>query len=48
MEEAFAQGPAGCGTRCRRIPGARRHLVPGVGGALLWTHTGPILRTLFG
>ncbi|MCK7626567.1 alpha/beta hydrolase [Streptomyces sp. RS10V-4] len=29
-----------------RIPGARRHLVPDTGGALLWTHTGPVLTTL--
>ncbi|MGG2461297.1 alpha/beta fold hydrolase [Streptomyces sp. RGM 3693] len=29
-----------------RIPGARRHLVPGAGGALLWTDPGPILTTL--
>lgn len=31
-----------------RIPGAVRHLVPGVGGAVLWTHAEPILRTLLG
>ncbi|MGW1837959.1 alpha/beta fold hydrolase [Streptomyces sp. NPDC002067] len=29
-----------------RIPGARRHLVPGAGGALLWTHAAPVLTTL--
>lgn len=29
-----------------RIPGARRHVVPGAGGALLWTHAERILRTL--
>ncbi|KUL38958.1 alpha/beta hydrolase [Streptomyces sp. NRRL F-4489] len=29
-----------------RIPGARRHLIPEAGGALLWTHTEPILTTL--
>lgn len=29
-----------------RIPGARRELVDGIGGALLWTHAGPILRKL--
>ncbi|MGN9845530.1 alpha/beta fold hydrolase [Nonomuraea sp. H19] len=33
-------------TLALRIPGARRHLVPGAGGAVLWTHAGPILRTL--
>ncbi|MFI6433240.1 alpha/beta fold hydrolase [Rhodococcus oryzae] len=31
-----------------RIPGAVRHLVPGIGGAVLWTHAEPILRTLVG
>ena len=29
-----------------RIPGARRHIVPGIGGAVLWTHAEPILRSL--
>nr|WP_243274977.1 alpha/beta hydrolase [Streptomyces albus] len=29
-----------------RIPGARRHLLPGVGGALLWTHAADVLRAL--
>jgi pimeloyl-ACP methyl ester carboxylesterase len=29
-----------------RIPGARRHVVPGIGGAVLWTHAKPILRSL--
>ncbi|MFD1828167.1 MULTISPECIES: alpha/beta fold hydrolase [Streptomyces] len=31
-----------------RIPGAVRHVVPGIGGALLWTHAEEILRTLLG
>ncbi|TMR28626.1 alpha/beta hydrolase [Nonomuraea zeae] len=35
-------------TLARRIPGARRHLVPGAGGAVLWTHAEPILRALLG
>ncbi|MFF4948975.1 alpha/beta fold hydrolase [Streptomyces chattanoogensis] len=30
----------------RRIPGAVRHLVPGIGGAVLWTHADAVLRTL--
>lgn len=30
------------------IPGARRHIVPGIGGAVLWTHAETILRTLLG
>ncbi|GAB7039652.1 hypothetical protein JCM9533A_35020 [Catenuloplanes niger JCM 9533] len=33
-------------TLAARIPGARRHVVPDAGGALLWTHAGPILDTL--
>ncbi|WP_227998670.1 alpha/beta fold hydrolase [Nocardia australiensis] len=31
-----------------RIPEARRHIVPGIGGAVLWTHAETILRTLLG
>ncbi|MEE1736311.1 alpha/beta hydrolase [Streptomyces sp. BE147] len=31
-----------------RIPGARRHVVPGIGGALLWTHSEEILTSLLG
>lgn len=31
-----------------RIPGARRHLLPDVGSALLWTHAELILRRLLG
>ncbi|MGW1375600.1 alpha/beta fold hydrolase [Streptomyces sp. NPDC002446] len=30
----------------RRIPGAVRHLVPGIGGAVLWTHAEDVLHTL--
>jgi pimeloyl-ACP methyl ester carboxylesterase len=29
-----------------RIPGARRHVAPGIGGAVVWTHAKPILRSL--
>ncbi|MFG3548481.1 alpha/beta fold hydrolase [Streptomyces sp. NPDC047725] len=29
-----------------RLPDARRHVVPGAGGALLWTHAEPVLRAL--
>ncbi|MCI3153602.1 MULTISPECIES: alpha/beta fold hydrolase [Streptomyces] len=29
-----------------RIPGARRHTVPGAGGSLLWTHPVPVLTSL--
>lgn len=31
-----------------RLPGARRHVVPGIGGAVLWTHAEEILRSLLG
>ncbi|SEB83704.1 Pimeloyl-ACP methyl ester carboxylesterase [Streptomyces misionensis] len=31
-----------------RVPGARRHVVPEIGGALLWTHAEDILRALLG
>jgi pimeloyl-ACP methyl ester carboxylesterase len=30
-----------------RIPGAHRHVVPSIGGAVLWTHAKPILHSLF-
>jgi pimeloyl-ACP methyl ester carboxylesterase len=30
----------------RRIPGARRHLIPDAGGSILWTHAEEILDTL--
>lgn len=33
-------------TLARRIPGANRHVVPGIGGALLWTEAEKILRHL--
>ena len=29
-----------------RIPGARRHTVPGAGGSLLWNHPVPVLTSL--
>ncbi|MBO8190579.1 alpha/beta hydrolase [Streptomyces oryzae] len=31
-----------------RVPGAVRHLLPGVGGALLWTHASSVLHVLTG
>ncbi|GGL16131.1 alpha/beta fold hydrolase [Planomonospora parontospora] len=33
-------------TLARRIPAARRHVVSGAGGSLLWTHSAEILRSL--
>ncbi|MEW2358244.1 alpha/beta hydrolase [Spirillospora sp. NPDC029432] len=41
-----AHSPDNGAALAARIPGAERHLVPGIGGAVLWTHTEPILRTL--
>ncbi|TDQ54324.1 alpha/beta fold hydrolase [Actinorugispora endophytica] len=35
-------------TLARRIPAARRRLLPEAGGALLWTHAGEILSALLG
>lgn len=35
-------------TLARRVPGARRHVVPGIGGAVLWTESERILRCLRG
>lgn len=35
-------------TLAKRIPGARHHLLPEAGSALLWTHAEPILRALLG
>lgn len=33
-------------TLARRIPRASRHVIPGIGGAVLWTHAEKILRHL--
>lgn len=33
-------------TLAQRIPSAQRHLVPEAGGALLWTHAEPVLRSV--
>jgi pimeloyl-ACP methyl ester carboxylesterase len=35
-------------TLARRMPTARRHLLPDAGGALLWTHSAAILESLLG
>ncbi|MEH0975188.1 alpha/beta hydrolase [Micromonospora sp. CPCC 205546] len=43
-----SHSPDNGATLAARIPGAVRHLVPEAGGALLWTHAEPILRTLIG
>ncbi|MEV0230976.1 alpha/beta hydrolase [Nonomuraea sp. NPDC050786] len=44
-EDASHSPDQGAGLTAR-IPGAVRHLVPGIGGAVLWTHAEDILRTL--
>ncbi|MFI9051252.1 alpha/beta fold hydrolase [Streptomyces sp. NPDC053427] len=44
-EDATHSPDRGAGL-AERIPGAVRHLVPGIGGAVLWTHAEDILRTL--
>jgi len=44
-EEDTTHSPDNGGTLATRIPGARLHTVPGVGGAVLWTHPTSILRT---
>lgn len=38
--------PDGGAELAARLPGARHRLVPGIGGALLWTHAEPILTAL--
>ena len=45
-EEDVSHSPDNGATLTGRIPGARRHVVPGIGGAVLWTHARPILDTL--
>jgi pimeloyl-ACP methyl ester carboxylesterase len=45
-EEDASHSPDHGATLTGRIPGAHRHVVPGIGGAVLWTHARPILDTL--
>jgi len=40
-----SHSPDNGATLARRIPGARRHVVPGIGGAVLWTEAERILRS---
>lgn len=47
-EEDTGHSPDQGATLHRRIPGSRRTVVAGVGGALLWTHGETILRDLLG
>ncbi|MFE6577617.1 alpha/beta fold hydrolase, partial [Streptomyces rochei] len=45
-EEDTGHSPDNGALLATRIPGARRHVVPGIGGALLWTHAEPVLTSL--
>ncbi|MEU9114726.1 alpha/beta hydrolase [Streptomyces sp. NPDC048483] len=45
-EEDATHSPGQGAGLTERIPGAVRHLVPGIGGAVLWTHAEDVLRTL--
>ncbi|WP_228714125.1 MULTISPECIES: alpha/beta fold hydrolase [Prauserella] len=45
-EQDGSHSPDNGATLAERIPTARRHVVPGIGGAVLWTHTDQILRSL--
>ncbi|WP_228011345.1 alpha/beta fold hydrolase [Nonomuraea phyllanthi] len=47
-EQDTGHSPDNGATLAARIPGAVRHLVPGIGGAVLWTHAEPILRSQIG
>lgn len=44
--EDTSHSPDNGATLVTRIPGARLRVVPGIGGAVLWTHAEPILRSL--
>jgi pimeloyl-ACP methyl ester carboxylesterase len=44
--EDATPSPDNGATLIARIPGARRHVVTGIGEAVLWTHAQPILRAL--
>ncbi|MFF8811951.1 alpha/beta fold hydrolase [Streptomyces pactum] len=46
LDTSTVHSPDRAATLARRIPTARRHLLPDAGGALLWTHAEPILRRL--
>ncbi|MEU7159145.1 alpha/beta fold hydrolase [Streptomyces chrestomyceticus] len=45
-EQDISHSPDHGALLAARMPGARRHVVPGAGGALLWTHARPVLTTL--
>ncbi|MFJ4803208.1 alpha/beta fold hydrolase [Streptomyces murinus] len=45
-EQDTSHSPDNGALLAARVPGARRHVVPGIGGALLWTHAEPILTRL--
>lgn len=45
-EQDTSHSPDNGAMLARRIPGARRHVVPGIGGAVLWTEAERILRSV--
>ncbi|WP_235037366.1 alpha/beta fold hydrolase [Actinomadura sp. K4S16] len=45
-EQDTTHSPDNGATLATRIPHARRHVVEGIGGAVLWTHADRVLRTL--
>ncbi|MGW8532465.1 MULTISPECIES: alpha/beta fold hydrolase [Nocardiopsidaceae] len=45
-EQDTSHSPDNGDRLARRVPGARRRIVPGIGGAVLWTHAERILRAL--
>ncbi|MGN4164065.1 alpha/beta fold hydrolase [Streptomyces sp. NEAU-PBA10] len=45
-EQDTSHSPDNGGLLAARVPGARHHVVSGIGGALLWTHAEPILTRL--
>jgi pimeloyl-ACP methyl ester carboxylesterase len=45
-EEDRSHSPDNGATLTGRIPGAHRHVVPSIGGAVLWTHSANVLDTL--
>ncbi|MGH3927426.1 MAG: alpha/beta fold hydrolase, partial [Pseudonocardiaceae bacterium] len=45
-EQDTSHSPDHGTTLAARLPNARRHVVPGIGGAVLWTHAAAILHAL--
>lgn len=47
-EQDTSHSPDNGALLAARVPGAHRHVVPGIGGALLWTHARSVLAPLVG